>query len=253
MQVRPTGLTRRSPETTAKFLGSRMYSRRASPPSTVIQPVVFVRNQENKGSCVGQAVNACIDAVAGGVYGSAVDTWIDARRREGNLAAPNGTRSEFAIESIMERGVSPFDTSQDVQDPSLDVQLPALDSELAAYDRRVQVTDHMVVPVPRRDDIISALHASYGVVFGAGVTDCYFNPPNNTVLDSTYIGVDYNGHEQRIFAYFADLDAFGVQNSWGADWCWFTYGGRTFHGCTLVNPTAIDLAWDVDVLNIHTL
>ena len=258
-----TGLKRRPENIHAKFCAERPFTadksaiaKAASNPQLVIQTIGFIRNQWNKPSCVGQAIHAGLDARFAPVFGSAIDTWIDARRRQGSLAfAEEGTESRYAIDSIAERGVSLYVKGQDSHDSALDTEMPELADEVQAANRVMVIVKHTTLTGLRTPQLITALSLNQICVFGAGCSDKYFAPPHDVVLDPSYLGSSGAGHEQRVFAYFPSLRAFGVQNSWGdgtesAPWCEFTYAGVVYKGCTLVSPAVIEQVWDVDCIDV---
>lgn len=219
----------------------------AFPVATVVQRIHVIHHQQAKPSCVGHALAACVEAKEGRRV-SAVDLWVDARRRQGDLEGVlDGTRAEYAIESLVARGVSPYVQGEDSRSTSEDDDLPSLDQELAATDNRLRVT-HRTIAGARSDKVIQALLQGHGVVFGTGVSERYNSPPPGVVLGPGYLGGEDNGHEQRIAGYDSKRDAFLVQNSWGQGWGGCVIDGVSLPGCVLVSRAVIESAWDVDVL-----
>lgn len=246
-----TGLLPRRPETRDRL---RAEARRecGTVRGTVVQPIPFIRDQRGKPSCVGQAVAACVDAVMGKPpWASAVDIWVDARRRQGNLEGIlDGTRSEFAIESLIRRGWSSYVTGEDRRTSDKDDELPGLLRELQATDRRMLQLRHRCLFGDRSQQVIAALHAGHGVILSGGSRPAYHRPPKNTVLGLDYRSGASGGHCERIAGYDADRDAFLVQGSWGTLWTWCEVAGKRYEGCCLVSRGVIEEAWDVDVLEV---
>lgn len=258
-QVRSLGALPRSPQMRAQCqVGAPCALPVGS--GSVVQKIAFVRNQQAKPSCVGQSVASCVDAViASDAFPvSAVHIWIDARRRQNDLeGALDGTRVEYALASIVNRGVDRYSSIEDVQDTSLDVELPTLMAELEADAHRLQVNHYAIVD-NRSTQVRQALQAGHGVVMCTGVGGAYFDIAFNKVatpveLDPSYITA---GHAQRVFAYFDDLGLFGVVNSWGQTWGGFALSGTStgtpalYNGCVLVEPAVIENAWDIDVFDL---
>lgn len=226
---------------------------------TVMQKVAFVRNQQAKPSCVGQAVASCVDSKNLGAefpLASATQLWIDARRRQGNLeGCLDGTRVEYALDSLKERGVGTYTSEDDTQDIIDDGRIPSLMKELEADTHRVNVS-HYILEENRSERVRQALQAGQCVVLCTGVSYDYGDMGFNQVV--TPRDLDPNmytrGHAQRVFAYFDDVGLFGVVNSWGVTWGGFamnsTEAHGVFKGCVLVEPACIEQAWDIDVFDV---
>ena len=228
-----------------------------APPKSVMQPIPWIRNQQDKPSCAGQAFAAIVDAAHAGTElprASAVDLWIDARRRQGDLLdASQGVAGEFVINSLMVRGWSSYTEGEDSEPLSDDMIMPELDKELEAYDHRQLNAIHYTIPFGNRKlQVIDALSKGYGVMIGGSCKDAFFNPPHGKVLGLDYFNGDAgNGHAMRIAGYDAALDAFIDENSWGSDWDFcVTSAGLKIPGCCLFAPAVIESVWDVEVIGI---
>lgn len=252
--TRPTGLLPRRPETRRLYAAERAYGDTPQNLATVVQRVSGIRDQRAKPSCVGQALAACVDALdprAHGVRCSAVDLWVDARRRQGDLeGVHDGTRAEYAIESLIHRGWSPRADGEDTRPEADDARLTSLSAELSAYDHRLTGARHYAITGNRVAQTIAALRAGLGVVVGTGTRPSYGSPPRDVVLGLEYLGGDDDGHEQRIVGWSENRRAFVAQNSWGAGWGGCVVDGVTYPGCALVSPEVIGAAWDVDAIEV---
>lgn len=256
--TRTFGCLPRSDRAKSAFMcGAPHEDTQAAPYGSVVQRIAFLRNQRMKGSCVGQAVTSYVDASGVlDIYASGVDVWIDARRRQGNIEGVlDGTRSEYAIESLIYRGVTEWSPNDDIQPIEEDARLPGLAQELQADAHRLAVQHYTLPQNGRRSIAIrQALQENRGVVFGTGVSESYCDLPYNHVVTPRELDPRYTdrGHEQRVFAYFDELGLFGVVNSWGI-WGGFTLSGNyagNYPGCCLVEPTCLENAWDVDILSV---
>jgi hypothetical protein len=179
-----------------------------------------------------------------------VDLWTDARRRQGALEdAGSGTRLEYVIESLIERGWSKERPWENEQSVSKDAAMPPLFAELDAFDKRQKnLRHHSIAGSDRTRQVVEALARGHGVVFGTGVKNPYFYPRRNTVLGPEALGGDENGHAQRIRGYSTRRSAFVVQNSWGSYFGGVEWeDGRDLDGCVFVSPQVIEEAWDIEV------
>lgn len=251
-----TGLLPRSTSTRREYALSRPFLGAPVEKVSVYQKVPFVRDQRSKPSCVGQALAACIDGVLGlrqRVPASAVDIWVDARRRQGDLeGALEGTRAEYAIESLLKRGWSNYEPGEDSRPVLEDMKMPSLAKELFADDHRQSpYVKHFSIASDRVNAVLQALQQNFGVVMGTGTRAKFFDPPSDTVLRLDYLSGDSGGHEQRIFCYDEKRRAFGVQGSYGSSFGGFRgSNGVWYPGCVLVDEDVIEAAWDIDVLEI---
>ena len=240
--------------------------RRMGATASIMQPLAYLMDQAQKGSCVGKSYQGRLNALLG-VDPSGVGLWTLGRALEGNLEDPNqGTTPGAVISVLLNHGYGPREPGEDTRDVSLDVQLPTLDDELAAFDDQLPKafihytcagTDEQV-----QNAVIDALSRtsapgkfSYAVSFGTGVLAPYEDPPPATVLDETYLSGDaQDGHAQGIIGYAAARKAFVVQGSWGKwTWCNVLINGvkKRLDGCCLVSPAVIAHAWAVDVLQVQ--
>jgi hypothetical protein len=251
-----TGRLPHSPNQLAALREKHAYRGLAAVVETVTQPVARLRNQRSTPSCVGQACAGAIHALTG-FDGSAINLWTDARRRQGDLdRADYGTTAEAAIESLIQRGLDPYEDGEESRPDEDYTQQPDLMDELEADDNRISpVAERFIVTgttARQRLAIVDALKAGRAVLWATGVEDPFFGVAFDTILDSSYIGADYNGHEMRIAAYDATSDLFLVQNSWGEGWCGCSWLGERREGCCLVRAVdAIEGAWDLMVLELR--
>ena len=255
MQLMETGLLPRRPETREMMASEHQLEfGEEVQRETVIQPISWIRDQQSKPSCVGQAFAAGVDAhiPEGQPFCSAVDLWRDARRRQGNLEGVlEGTRAEYVIASLIERGWSPFKEGEDARDIDLDDdETGSLADEMFAHDKRQTNVTNYDISRNRVDQTIVALQRGYVVGGGWGLADKFFRPPPDTILDPSFMNTNTNGHEMRIVAYFADLRAFLLQNSWSPFWTWCVVNGVTYRGCCLISEESVEVAWDLDAVEI---
>lgn len=247
-----TGLLPRRPETREMMgaypVGANLIR------ETIVQPVAWIRDQRAKPSCVGQAFAAGIDALLlkRQPWASAVDIWRDARRRQGNLEGVlSGTRAEYAIQSIIRRGWSPYKSDDDSRSIDLDddAQGSLLD-ELHAHDTRQIGAAHYAIRSERVARTIEVLRRGAVVCGGWGLRDSFFRPKLDQVLTPDAMNSGRNGHEMRIFAYDAERRAFALQNSWGQFWTSCVIRGKRYAGCGLITEEALESAWDIDVIEL---
>lgn len=222
---------------------------------TVVQSVPRVRDQSATPSCVGQAIAAAVHALLG-FDGSAINVWIDARRRDGNLdRADYGTYIESAIESLIKRGLDPFQPGEENQLASEYTQMPDLEEELAADDLRLRPTVERYITTgtlaKQRLAIVDALKSGKAVLWATGVKEPFFSLRKNQVATMDHVGADYNGHQMRVFLYDHLTDLFGVQNSWTRDFAGITFEGVEYPGCFWIEAKAlIDGQWDTMILEM---
>lgn len=232
-------------------------------PESLTQTLAFVRNQGGRGSCVGQALCACIDADlldqdplsrSFRQFPSAVSLWRYARFLQGNLEnVMVGTRAEYAFETLEVRGWDGMREGEDfnLSDDNLS-RKDNIEDELFAYDNRLRPGKHQRIinyaPM-RASAVVSALHEGKRVVFGAGVSSSYMTAKKGHVAESSELGLNGDGHMQRVFGYIKEGDStlFMVQNSWGEGWAGITVNGRNFPGCVLARQECIEQAWDIHV------
>lgn len=228
---------------------------RKAAPKTILQPRSYLMDQLQKPSCVGKSYQGRLNALLG-VDPSGVGIWTLAREFEGSLAnADEGTTPAAAIAVLLRNGWTPRHDGEDSQPVSQDVILPTLDDELAAFDNQLpRVYEHFTcvgTPQQIKASVIDALERGYAVSFGTGVLSPYEEPPPDTVLDESYLSSDSDeGHEQGLFGYVAESDAFAVQGSWG-EWTWCMINDQRAKGCCLVSPEVVCNAYAVDVLRVR--
>jgi len=250
-----TGRQPHSPQQLANLREKHAYVGAAIVAETIVQPIARIRNQRSTPSCVGQACAGAIHALIG-FDGSAINLWIDARRRQGDIDNPDdGTTAETAIESLIGRGLDPYEDGEESRSAADYSQMPALAAELAADDHRISpVAERYIVTgtvAKQRLAIIEALKAGHAVLWATGVKDPFFGLTFDAVADSNFIGADFNGHEMRIVGYDATSDEFLIQNSWDKDWCGCNFQGETYAGCFRCRAVdAIECAWDTMVLQL---
>lgn len=255
--TRQTGLIQRT-RTAKKAYAGREFVCKGTGAGGVLQRIVSVRDQLAKPSCVGQALASCVDALdprAARQQSSAVDLWVDARRRQGNLEeVKDGTRLEYALDSLVERGWSPYIEGEDSRPLKDDGRIDSLAGELAAFDHRSAGVEHFTIEQNRVRSIIDALSLGRGVVISTGTRPSYFTPPMQTVLGPDYLGGAENGHAQRVVGYDPQREAFIVLNSWGANWggCVASFG-VVLPGCVFVSHGVIESAWDIDVIDFSNI
>jgi hypothetical protein len=250
-----TGLLPRRPETREMLASEHLFAAAEVRRETIIQPIAWIRDQRAKPSCVGHAFAAGVDAHLGTPpWCSAVDLWEDARRRQGNVEGVlSGTRAEYVIASLMKRGWSPYHEGEDSRPVGEDAdgRGSSLCDELYAHDTRQLGVVHYDISRDRTGSVIEALKAGYAVGGGWGLADKFFTARGRDILDPSYLNTHSNGHEMRIFAYFEPLRAFGLQNSWSHRQSAFTVGGVTYEGCVLITEESLEVAWDIDALEIR--
>lgn len=248
-----TGLQRRPDGVRDHLLASSRYvgvSTDGAASLRILQRVLRIHDQGNKPSCVGQSHAAGVEAILGTPV-SSVDLWTDARRRQGSLVNPLvGTRSEFAILSLMQRGISPYITGEDERPVDEDIRLAGLDAELAAYDRRQLNAIHYCIPPGDLDSLASALERGMVVTLESGCKQAYFSAPFDTVLGLEYRSGDTDGHSERIYGRIPERKAWAVQGSWGDGFGGWRDGDVTHHGCVLVSDEVIEAAWNLDAIEI---
>lgn len=274
--IRPTGLKRRSEATRRRFSAERPYPTTGLlAPATVLQPAPFLHDQGNRPSCEGQSHASGVEQVVGWRV-SALDLWTDARRRQGSLSKPDdGTESEFVIESLLCRGVSPYVPDEDSRPVSEDTVIPTLEQELAADQRRVDVAAiHRQILLNRTESAVDALLRGQSVTMGTGVYSGYFSVGVNEIVDTDRLGEngDQGGHSQRVRGYIAPGDTsfpatwrgcFVLINSWSG-WggirlpCVVTMTngqvlatGSELGQCCLIRPAVLETAWEVDAVEIR--
>lgn len=251
-----TGRQPHSPQQLANLRQKHTYVGIAATAETIVQPIARIRNQRSTPSCVGQACAGAIHSLTG-FDGSAINLWTDARRRQGDLdATGEGTTAEAAIESLIQRGLDPYEDGEESRSAADYSQMPDLADELEADDNRISpVAERFIVTgtvARQRLAIVDALKAGRAVLWATGVKDPFFAIPFDFSANSNYIGADYNGHEMRIVGYDSISDEFLIQNSWDIDWGGCEFQGKTYAGCFRCRAVdAIECAWDVMVLELR--
>jgi hypothetical protein len=274
--IRPTGLRRRSPETHRKLCAERPYSLALLPIVTVFQPVYRIHDQPQWGCCVGEALSAGAEARLKRAL-SGVKLWIDARRRQGDLANANtGTWGDIGIQSMVQRGLSPYEPGEETWSTAKVTQMPDLSDELAADDTRVPVANEHRTIVPGSaclQSVCDALQRGFDIVNGDGLRDPYFSLGLDDIADESCLNGSDNGHEQRVIAYVAPNDTrFPAnqrgnaiyQNSWSEAFGGYTLPctvtltdgtvlekGHVIRGCVMVKGACLANAWDRDALSLE--
>lgn len=249
------GCLRERPQTSAMLRVCKLYTGAIKPLATVIQPIGRIRDQESTPSCVGQSI-------AGGIHGilgfdvSATQIWTGARRRDGSLPRTDcGTYVSSAITEIMQRGFSAYEAGEERDVDSFTRSVHSLSADMAADGRRVQrAFDHHVIHGTRekqRNDIVDALSKDRVVVWTTGVTDAFCQHPADKLVERSEVGARDDGHAMRVFSYIAELDAFGVQNSWGSGYGGFAVCGKKYLGCVLVPSwILLDSSWEIWAIQV---
>lgn len=193
------------------------------------QPVAWVRNQRNFGSCVGQAIASSVEGInkARGLYNrkvSAVSIWREARRLQGRLERiDQGTRIEYGLTGLVARGWDPYREGED-RDPDEAGKQDDLADELFADDKRYGQYKRWRVRGERKarvDQVVSALVGSFGVVIGCFLRPEFFaQREHDRALGFESFGGGENSHAMRVFGvrYRDGRRHFAVQNSWGTGW-----------------------------------
>jgi hypothetical protein len=251
-----TGRLPHSPTQLAALREKHSYRGLATVVETVVQPVARIRNQRSTPSCVGQACAAAVHALTG-FDGSAINLWTDARRRQGDLdRADYGTTAEMAIESLIHRGLEPYEDGEESRPAEDYTRQPDLADELEADDNRISpVAERFIATgtfARQRLSIVEALKFGRAVLWATGVKDPFFSIGFDVVADLNYFGLDYNGHEMRVVGYDALTDELLIQNSWGEDWGGCSFQGMWYPGCFRAKAIdAIDCAWDTMILELR--
>ena len=239
--------------------------------SDTIQNIAWVRNQRAFPSCVGQAFAECIDAKRQEEpWASAVSIWREARRRQGRTERiGEGTRLEYAVAGLINRGWDPYVSGEDASTEEAGLAAAEagddLDDELFAHDKRMtgDLERYRVVErgADKLDIIDEALMRDFGVVIGTGLRDPFFRfrgDPllDDEVLDTAHIGGGDNGHAMRVVGRAQHPQArsrrkYLIQNSWSSRWggCRLP-SGLWVAGCCWADETAIASCWDAHVLEV---
>lgn len=206
--------------------------------------------------------------VSGPPWGSAVDAWTDARRRDGTLArADYGTYAESVFESLIHRGTSQYIEGEDARPTTEDTRDDDLSGELQAADKRIPETwEHKQIVGTRTPQVIDALGRDRVNVFGTGCRDPFFSLGRDEVVTTKHLGGDQNGHEQGIVGYVASRGLLIGQGSWSESFAGITLPdeisdeeiallfpcaiGRFLQGCFWMEPDVLEASWDVDVLQV---
>ena len=250
-----TGREPHSPQQIASLRERHAYCGAAATVETVVQPIARIRDQKATPSCVGQACAAAVHALSG-FDGSAIDLWTDARRRQGDLSDPSsGTTAELAIESLIHRGLDPYESGEEDRTKAELSKMPTLANEIEADDMRISpiAKRYLVVGTvaKQRLAIVEALKSGHAVLWATGVKDSFFNLGFDEIANSNHIGADDNGHEMRIVGYDAITDEYLVQNSWSGSWGGCTFQGDEYPGCFRVRAVdALNGAWDTMILEL---
>jgi hypothetical protein len=231
--------------------------------AAVPQSPSWLRDQPMFGCCAGQCIAACIDA-ATGQRSSGVSIWRDARRRQGRIEQiDEGTRLEYAIESVIRRGWDSYREGEDTCVVEAGRNAPPagddLADELEADDNRQPFLRRYRIATDIPDAVASALAQGLGVILGAGTREAFhlfrrYPGDGDPVLGIAYVGGTANGHGMRVVT-FRELApgrrAFLIQNSWGRHWggC-HAQDGTWLPGCCWVDDDVLRAAWDVYALDL---
>jgi len=253
----------------------------AAGPEPIIRPIAWIRDQWFP-CCAGDSIGACCDAQTGGpMWASGVSLWRDARRRQGRLeAVSSGTRLEYVISSLVERGWDPYRPGEETDLVEAGLGAPPAGDDLAD---ELAADDHRLAPGARRyriigtgadvlDAVDAALATGLDVVQGSGTREAlqrYEGDPTrpDDILDERHFGGDHEGHAYRIAGRdtLHGVRIYLVQNSWGprgARPCSPADAPRGWGGCHLPDGqwapgcawaherVIAELAWDRVVLEV---
>jgi hypothetical protein len=269
-----TGLRRRSEEVAHLFASTRAYSNELAAPETVIQSVLRIHKQPLKPSCVGETITE-IDEAVDGIAKSGVDTWLDSRRRQGDLFNPNvGTDFAHGIASLCGRGCSAYVPGEETRPREEDVRLPTLGQDEAADDdRQDPKAEHKTLTTNRHAQACDALVRGLGLAHGGPINDMFMALERDEVIEPKHVAGD-EGHERRIFGYVKERGLYLEQESYDLDFAGvtlprglivpaFSYCGISvpagplandlfLPGAAWLSPEAYALSWDSDTLKIKT-
>jgi hypothetical protein len=221
---RLTGLVGPDSEDTRSWqLRDRRFASKATPiPRVTVQDILRIRAQGHP-NCVGEGSCGRYHGITG-FDASGVQTWRDAQLRDtGKFNPLDGTYLEFAVESMIRRGLSPYVPGEEnVVPPSHEHWTEGHE----AHDRRQLGMEHFRIDPDDTDAIYEALASGMAVFDGGCVTAKFMarGPGQaNTPADLNELGGDANGHAQGVAGYWLDATLAGVsvgnlllyQGSWG--------------------------------------
>jgi hypothetical protein len=234
--------------------------------STIIQPAGYLMDQKQLPSCVGKSWQGRLNGLLG-IDISGVNLWIESRSYDGSLLdASSGTYGESAIEILLENGwtarINQYEDSISPSSPIL-TELPTLQELMSGDDNRMASAIEHQTFVGSDDaihfGILQALREKdsngqfvNAISFGTGVFEKFFNPPENKVLDETYLSESGNvgGHEQGLLGWVKERNGYLIQGSWN-DWTRCTVNGLVYPGCCLVSRGVVEHAWAVDKMRVR--
>jgi hypothetical protein len=233
-----------------------------------VQPMAWVRDQPVFPDCVGESKAAFIDSrLPGPPWASGVSIWRDARRRQGKIEQIDiGTRIEYAVDSLVERGWDPYRAGEETDDVEAGKGAAAagddLDDELFAHDTRLPegLARYRIIGFGSSvlDAVDEALRRDFGVIIGTFLTDAFLSHRRTPDQPDVVLGKEYfagfrNSHAMRLRgrAIFGGRRAYLIQNSHGP-----SFGGCRAPdgiwqpGCVWVDEAVIEAAHDKHVLEL---
>jgi hypothetical protein len=233
----------------------------------VVQDIGLLRNQWHRPSCIGQgfceAVGHQLRRRGVTTLVSGVDTWRDARRVQGRLDDCIGTRPEYAVASLINRGWSEFHPGEDYDEqgePSC--AKDNLEDEVFAADGHM-VESNFAEYVPSDKQIIAllmtALAEGKAVIKCSGVSGSYAGyyaarDSEVVVFGPNDVGLYGAGHCERVLGYHVLPSGeviFLIQGSWGKGFGGVRLpDGRWQEGCAWISQTALENSWDSYVISL---
>jgi hypothetical protein len=251
-----------------------------------VQVIPAIRSQPLFPNCVGQTGAEWIDALIdvqlldrlaagelacqpqiGLQHASGVSIWREARRRQGALEQIDiGTRFEYAVEGLVERGWDPYregeDTDEEEAGKGADPAGDDLEDEMDAADHRVSkhLARYRILGFGSRvlDSIDEALRRGLGVGIGTFLAQPfmdYVGDPNriDVILGPEFFACHANAHAQRVVgrAIGYGRRKYLLQNHWGTNWGGCHLPDGTWQpGCSWVDESVIVGANDIHVMQI---
>ena len=235
------------------------------------QTIAWIRDQPRFPDCVGESIAAYVDSLLPGMpWASAVSIWRDARRRQGRVELIElGTRIEYGIESLVERGWDQYRPGEELDEEEAGKgAAPAgddLGDEMFAHDTRLpkSLVRYRIIGFGAAllDAIDEALRRGFGVVIGVSLRDPFLShvqapEQRDQVLGLDYLGGGKNNHAMRVIGrgVYDGRRRYLIQNSWSRDWggC-RAPDGMWLPGCVWVDEASIIVAHDVHVLQVRAL
>lgn len=217
---------------------------------------VLLRDQVDTPSCLGQACIAAVDAQTpvGAPPGSGIGVWRDAHRRQGMIEAVDmGTRPEYALASLVERGWDNRHANEELDPKERGLKAPpagdTLSDELTAADRDHRIASYRLHGC---DDLDDALAARVGIVGCFGTRQAFETLKPDEVATGTHLGGSNNGHAMRIAGrvVIAGLRRYLITNSWGKFWGGCHVGDLWLPGYFLADEEVVDDAWDLIAIKL---